>query len=359
VKPGVILLNIMIGTLIASGIVIMLMTSLSQFISLDGVVMQDVNYLRRLIVSTRQLERDLSGAFVPHQAVIKKKKEEKSKQAPQKQGTQPQQTSSSKKEKKPLKDCFVLKHDEKTNNLELLTCITNNVMESYWYKEVGKPKPRITRVVYTLENDPHIKTAWRLMRQESSELVLKPYQKKKGESSIRSYCLLDHIASFKVRCRYQEAKKEEKKPAAQIKATPQTQKKEAPKKEPKVFKEITTWDDAMLEKKDALFISRLPEIIFIDCELFDENYKFTTAHTFTIPIISTGFNTGLKEKGKEAEQIPEEPKESKKSPEQNKDLQSVVPTTLTKEIKIPEIITTIFEGPIVLSDSKPGVLISF
>src|SRR5438477_3858635 len=103
-KSGAMLLNIMIGTLIASGVIVMLMTSLSQFISLDMVVTQDVNYLRRLIVAHRQIERDISGTFVPHQVLIKKKEE---KSEGKEKAQKPPVQSTEQKEQKPLKDCFV------------------------------------------------------------------------------------------------------------------------------------------------------------------------------------------------------------------------------------------------------------
>lgn len=183
-KQAFTLIEVLIATAIASLLAASLFYAYYQTNKMVGFTSDYVDFFNTAILVERQFTKDISGAFIPVQAV----KAKKAKQPEQKTDTKKQ----NEEEEQPLlKDPFVSRGKDQ---LQLFSCITNNPMRIYWGKKSGGPQPAIARVVYTLQEDkqaPKNKPRFALYRQEGIELSLAPYIKK--ESTIESYLIADNI----------------------------------------------------------------------------------------------------------------------------------------------------------------------
>lgn len=306
-KAGSALLSLVVGMLIASIVCIALINSLHQFISINTVVNNSVDQTKRLIVAHEQLEKDIIGGCIPHQAARNTRKDSEKKNAKNdSEKNKPVRTKESeKKEKeKPLKEAFFFKGNP-TEQI-IFSCITNNGKSPYWPKQTVTNASFLKRITYHVEKDPNNKKSFRLMRYESPDFTFFMPQK--------SIVLLDHIASMSISASYQTYVKEKK---AQPKPDQKSEKKKAKQKEKTAtsFKATQQWNDTFVYEQTDELVSRIPESITITYELFDNQYKKTSRHTQTIRLMSNGFyGPTRKEASFQTPQLPTEPKDPMKIP---------------------------------------------
>ncbi len=264
--PGQILIEVLVALAISSMLSLILFTTSSQISS--GVASTFARIVRndRFMLFYRQWDRDLAGAFIPLIAKTKEEEkkteekktpagEEKKEEAPTKPGQQ---------KLEPLEKSFVLQSAEK--NLKLFTFITTNPLPTF-----GATKPRMVRVVYTLEPEPRRKDAYRLLRQELENIDPAEIEKK----STKSFAIIDGVKELTlelvaiVREKAQEAK-------------PTTAEGAQKEKEGEVQeKEITVkeWPAKELAEKTLL-----PSYVIARLVLWDPTYKRDTTVTYRIPL---------------------------------------------------------------------------
>lgn len=168
-RPGFTLIELLVGIAISSMIAAAIFTLFDQ-------VQRSARIADRLMVTTvpffraqQQLEKDISGAFIPrfHEGLIKK---EQAQQAEQKKETAPKE-GQKKEEKKQLEKVFVYKEDQKL--LQELTFITCNPLQTY-----DNYKPRIVRVMYTVKKQEN--GLYELLRKEAPEIDMKAFDASKA-----------------------------------------------------------------------------------------------------------------------------------------------------------------------------------
>lgn len=293
-KPGSALLSLVVGMLIASSVFIVLINSLNQFIKIDSFLNNNIDQTKRFVVACTQIENDLMGTCVPHQATRNKQKSKE--QEPQKDD---QKNKSTKNEKKPLKECFLFKGNP--TDQVILSIITSNGKEPYWPKQTAINSSFLKRITYTIEKDPANKQSFRLMRYESADTTFIKPQK--------TTMLLDHIASITISASYRVHKKEKK--SSQQQSNQKTEKEPTKKKSDEIiFKTTQQWNDSFVYEQEDTLISRIPDALIITYELFDNQFKNKSHHAQTISLISEGFNAPTKT-AKAVEQIPIPPTEKK------------------------------------------------
>lgn len=200
-KSGFTLIEIMIATLIASVLSISLFYSYSQTNRMVGFIDDYVEIFDAAILIDQRFSKDVSGAFIPVQA-IRQKKDDKAKKEPDKKKVDAKQPDVKKSEKEQnkapvLKDPFISKNFE--NNLTMFSFITNNPVRSFWGKQSGGPKTNVARIVYTLEADktaPKDKPKFTLYRQEGQDLNLSSYTNK--ESQVERYAVAENVKACKI-----------------------------------------------------------------------------------------------------------------------------------------------------------------
>jgi len=251
-KHGFTLLELIVGTLVASMIGSLLLTALYQ----SSRVQRSVNALfdtsLRVGLVSYQLEQDLCGAFIPTQARIKDgaQDEEQQESAAQKndakkvdnkkENDQANGASKEKKSKpaeKPIEKIFY--SINKGPVFESMTFITNNPLVVYVGKDVGTVKPKLVRVQYQLKVDEtrEQKDSFILFRQESNDIDLAKY------GSPRSYELIRGIKDMSITYTARIEKKEQQKQAA-----PQQEKQKAPTED--TYKKGASEKEAKVQKKE-------------------------------------------------------------------------------------------------------------
>ena len=196
-KPGMTLIEVALSIFLASFLASVLFVSFSQLQMASRVTESFIEVDMRSAVIMHQMSKDIAGAFIPQLSRI--------------QTTMDKKTAAKLNKEKPvvplsMSAVFMAKHKE--NNFDMLTCITNNPIAVY-----DTVKPRVARVVYRLVVDKERECTFRLLRQESSQLDLKVFEKT-GVEAIRSYQLAHNIKSCSFSCTlldYQEPKKEQQK----------------------------------------------------------------------------------------------------------------------------------------------------
>lgn len=269
-KPyGFSLLEIIIALFISSILSIMLFSILNQTSTLlnrvEGIAATDIP----VITCYDRIERDITGAFIPSignpdaadKAFTKQLKEaeeqEEKKQEEQKDKKIPQTKTPIKQVS--LQDIQVKKvfvYEEKNNNLALCTFITCNPAIGY-----NEAKPRIARVIYTLERDHNNKT-YVLKRKESEKLGLKA-----AEQEGREYTLLRNISSLRFELlapqttekKEQSAQEEQNKAETKPKAAPlityktwPIESEESDKESKKVGKDLPQFVKVFLNYNDPI-----------------------------------------------------------------------------------------------------------
>jgi prepilin-type N-terminal cleavage/methylation domain-containing protein len=251
IRKGFSLLEVLLATAIAASISALLIGLWNQMVQSQVRVERFTDIYSRAALLNAQMQRDISGAFIPLDEL--------------------KETGTGQKEQtKKIENVFV-----GDSNLQQLTFITNNPMPVYWSDRVGKPQPLIARVVYTLIPEKKHTNSFVLMRQEGNELELQPYTQE--NSKIRSYQLATGIKSVTVEY------------AAMVAKQKSVDEKTVQQKEPE-FERVTktAWkssgqqDQAEQEQKLPL----IPHWVIMKIELWDDaTFTRSTTCTYTFNIL--------------------------------------------------------------------------
>ena len=282
-RYGFTLLEVLIATAIASILTVTLFFSYNQLNDSMRKVSDIADIYDTAILVEQLLFKDISGAFIPVQAIptkeAKKKPEsdkkpaekpaekpgEKEKKPAEKK--EPEATKGETKSKVPLlKDPFI--GTFKGDRMIMLSCITANPMRVYWGEKTGEPKPNCIRVVYTLQEKKD-KTKkepfYELYRQDGVKLDLGLYTK--TETEVERYLIADNIVSCKVTYFVIDEKQEEE--GAEGKEEPAAKKPEQAKKEAKPPIELKEFKDWIIGKdeKDPRTRLKLPTEVVMELTL--------------------------------------------------------------------------------------------
>lgn len=274
------MLEIVIGTMIASTISIILMNALGQMTKVSQQVDEMYERSSQLMMIHHQFERDIIGMCVPLQAILK----EETTPAVKNESNQPEkQSTAQKKDDKnrpqtPIKKVFYASNTD-TQQMQQLTFITNNPLPRYWQGTVGSANPKIARISYYLEPSKDNPQSLILMRKESSDLNATSVQQ---DNNTKAYAVASHIQSFSLTFSYETVNSDDKKTTA-------------PKTETAQVKEWNS--DELLkknEKKDPKqYNSLLPRSITISGSLWNQTFTHTVPFCLTVPILSNGFNATI------------------------------------------------------------------
>jgi prepilin-type N-terminal cleavage/methylation domain-containing protein len=222
---------------------------------LDNVIDRDL----RISIIQNQLEKDLTGVFIPVQAL---KQPEPKKEVQEKKEAEKQEASTeSKPQEKPKKLERVFIGNAKDKNMTVLSFITDNPVLVYEKDKGITPKPRIVRVAYRLTEDKQQKNSFILTRQESNNLLFDAFEQKSAQQ-IKSFEVARLIKSIHVEYLQRDEK----------------QKEDAKKIE---FKTYTQWpkpeeQGAKDEQKDP----QMPDFVKIEILLFDEKMQGEKTYNF-------------------------------------------------------------------------------
>jgi len=288
IKKGFTLVEILIAMAIASFVIGLLFNGIFQANNMMKKNDSRIDMTQRAALVLHQFQKDIMGSFVPLEAQPKEKKAEttdsKSTTTASNPSQQPKKTpSKKKKDTKPLTKIFY--GTTKNKNLDLLTFITNNILEIYWSDRAGKARPKIARVVYRLVKDKNEKDSYTLLRQESSKLDFDAF-KLDTTKKIRAYELISGIKELSVQYMVQEEKKEDKEKASQNEEP--SEDKTNKQQEPKKFKTSKIWDlekEKKEDKEDKPEKRKVPNYVLIKIVLWDDVKESTETFNTTIPIL--------------------------------------------------------------------------
>jgi len=233
-----------------------------------------------------QMEKDLSGIFVPQLFVDDRSSESKKAQPgqpkqPQGQPAKPGQKPKPKKKLERAKNALVSMGS--SGNLSSLSFITNNPMQVY-----GQSKPRIVRVEYALEPDKIDSKMFNLVRRQSLEFELEKFK----ASEPRPYTLATNVKSMTVEffAAKEEEKDKKKNQKKGGKAEPtkekQGEQEKGDKKEEKKAPELislTEWNDEVSKNNKEINPDFLPLYIKVELVLRltnDSDSDATRTYTF-------------------------------------------------------------------------------
>lgn len=216
-RSGFTLLELLVTLFIVAMFSALLLNTVRQLNSVAARLTGTVDAHMQATILYTQWQRDFSGAFVPIQAFKKPAPPAVEK----KEAVAPAQPEKPNKQEKPaapaapasagpteLKQLFFAKNDEQ-GNCSVITCITCNPLEVYVKDAVGKPKPRVARVVYRLQQRKDKKDLYTLVRQEGTDLEFAAYDVNKTPG-VRQYELLDTVKKLTVTYTYEQEQKQEK-----------------------------------------------------------------------------------------------------------------------------------------------------
>lgn len=280
-KYGFVLIELIVATLIASMVAGILLTALAQGNRFQTVVDNVVDTSMRIGIISNQLEKDLMGAFIPTQALLKEEEKKEPTQPADKKDSA-EQKGAEKKEPKPIEKIFY--STNKDGKLSTLTFITNNPLVVYVGKDVGVVKPKVVRVQYTLKPEPDSKNSYALFRQESMELDLEQYK------NVREYEVISGIKNCTVSFTARIEKKEEK---------PAADNEKASQEKPKISYEYKTLNEWVSEQKkdsdkEKEPFPRIPYSVEIKIALWDKQDKRDKEFTL-VCIIPVDFTEPKKE----------------------------------------------------------------
>jgi len=299
-RSGYIILELLIAFAISSIVIGALFTTFNQTRQAVTIIDRIASIDMRTLLLQSQLERDLSGAFVPQECQKKASEKKILRDDPSASSGSPQDDRGREKDKKkigqkqeckniPLKKAFFGKH--KGQNLEFLTFITTNLLPSY-----DVLKPRLARVIYKIVPERQqargdAKPSFRLLRQEHEMLCFAEFEKKK----VRPYEVIKNIKRFSVE--YVVAIKKEQETKDKFGKAEKTKKEtQEPRMEYKIFKK---WGPEEIKQTKK----QKPDICKFSIELWDELRKTFKSFEFDIYMA-----LGVQESKK--------PKKEKKKPDQ-------------------------------------------
>jgi prepilin-type N-terminal cleavage/methylation domain-containing protein len=274
-KPGYVLIEILVALVLGSIIMAALFTTFFQVNKAVKLADQVVEFDARAVLVRYQLERDLAGVFVPYE-LAKQQETTTEKRVTQKVQTGTEKTETvlqdvTKKEtlkkEEPVERSFYAEMQD--GNLKMLTFITANPLPAY-----NTSKPRIARVTYHLvpeQQRSNMPPSYRLMREEQREL--KPVQQK--TETVSGAELVRGIKSLKVdyRVRPAEQEKDQKKTEqiqqGQQQTTQPEQKKSEAKKERPAYEKFQVWSKESIEKTKQ----NVPQFVDVSITFWDRLHK--------------------------------------------------------------------------------------
>ncbi|HXW86043.1 MAG TPA: prepilin-type N-terminal cleavage/methylation domain-containing protein [Candidatus Bathyarchaeia archaeon] len=295
-RHGFTILELIVAMLIASIVMMMLLSALRGAGTFQTSVDDFVHVGYRATIAQRQLTRDFIAAFIPVQAQEQKKEEEqktekepdekteKTTDAEKKQKGGKKEDGPEKEKKKPLENVFVAGHENK--RFSFVSCISSNPMETYWSEKTGSPKPRVVRIYYYLEPNKENKKNFTLFRQEGTDLEMAPYQKK-GEKAPRGYPLINDIKNMTVEY---GVTIEQKKEGADKNAKVEREYKISAewtsnrKKEKEQKKQDEQPEEPKRGEKKEPELPLIPHWVKITLDLWDNKQTNSRLFTFIIPI---------------------------------------------------------------------------
>ncbi len=274
-RPGISLLDLVVGLAIASILSVLLYRSLYQANQTVRVIDSLIETQTQLVFFGDRLTKDVSGAFVPLQAIPQKTEQADAKQTAKSE----QPKKKEEQEKKRLKNIFMV---EGLDNIAraaapattkpLFSFVSTNPLVIY-----GETTPRVVRITYSLER-PTGSKLWQLKRYESPELDFKKFNEARRKNKLTGYTILQNIQAFSVTCIVSKAeeKKEEKKQSV---PAGKQQKEEKPK--PKEYERLTSWHDQERVKSKK---SLIPEYVEVKGVILDSRHKRESPFKLLIPI---------------------------------------------------------------------------
>lgn len=229
-KAGFTLIELIIGMAISAAVSVVIFVSFNQTQKSSTRIDEIISLDSRVSILQNQLEKDITGVFVPNSMVPKPN--EKADQKAKKESKEKKEEEITKPDAQKIEKIFYSANQGK--NLKDLTFITCNPLQIY-----GQSRPRISRVTYLLKEDALRKGSFALYRQESSQL-----NDTKGGFE---YQIADGIKEFKVEYTVLIEKKEEEQKQKDAKE----QKKSS---ELKTFSDWTFADKASTTQKENKFL---------------------------------------------------------------------------------------------------------
>jgi type II secretory pathway component PulJ len=172
-KPGFMLIELIVASLVASMVAVLLLAALSQSNRFQMIDDNMIDISTRVAVISNQLEKDLIGAFVPVSSFAKASDFAKA-SSDKSADKQEEQSAPVKEPVKPIEKIFY--STNKNGQLDTLTFVTNNPLVVYVGTDVGIVKPKVVRVQYSLKPEADKKDSYALFRQESMELDVEKYK---------------------------------------------------------------------------------------------------------------------------------------------------------------------------------------
>jgi len=295
VKDGFTLIELVIAVAISSVIGLLLFRVLNQSDRLLTKVNSIVATNMNIVAFYDRFEKDICGAFIPvigdldraKKVLAKHESDVRTREVEQGEGGEEGKKEAPKEPIKPVtlrsiqvKNPFI--YEQKGNSLSRFSCVTSNPLQVY--KQV---KPRIARVVYTLQPDPSRPKTYKLLRKESIKLDLG------AEKTIRAFTLLHNVRSLRLEFLAVEPEKKEKpdeekqKPGMGLskKEKDSESKKEEKKQEkPKPLKKYNKWP-VKSEKKDEE-PRDLPQFVNVFLEYFDPYEEVSRNYNFVFPLFN-------------------------------------------------------------------------
>lgn len=274
-RPGFTIIELLVATMVASILGTLLVQMLFQVNRVSTTADDRMTTDERAMVMFTQLERDLSGAFIPEQKEPEEKKDS--------------EKSDEKKEAKLTKIFFG------DGRGSVLTFITNNPLPTYWDARVSKPKTAIARVVYTLTEDQKLKGSFNLDRFETEDITdVSMLEKEHKQHFMR---LASGIKELKLQfIEQKDRQKEQQKEEPSAPPKPGGAQKPAPKamgatkkEEPAPIIEYAPtdeWDtDKKVEEQKGVFRHQLPAFVKIQIALWDNRKKGTTQFEYMVSVV--------------------------------------------------------------------------
>ncbi len=287
-KPGFTLIEMMVAIVITSILGGMLLTIFLQ-------TQRSVNRINETIdvdfedsIIYNQLEKDISGIFVP-QLFVDDRSSESKKEKPAQPGQPPKQAQPPKPKRKlaRVKDALVSANEGKS--IKNLSFITNNPLQVY-----GESKPRMVRVEYYLEPDENNSKQLKLYRRESNKIEMAEFK----DADPRSYQIAAGVKQFSLEFyAAKQPKKKEKKKEDEKKKEGEEARKEVPELVP-----FAEWNDSTTKENKELYQELLPIFLRVDLELWESsNPDEDQSRKYTFFYHVFAFDSGVVQQPKQAQ----------------------------------------------------------
>ncbi len=272
-RLGFTLLEVLIATALASILSVSLLVMWRNMNQMRNRMDRYVTLYQRATLIYSQLDRDISGAFLPVEADMSQARiadmvstaSAPSQSAGTSSGQKPVQRPAMQGPAKLEKPFFG------DHTLSELTFVTNNIMQRYWSAKLaslGAPQPRVARIIYKLVPDTKHVDSFILMRTESSQIYLDSVEK----SGARAYQIAHGIKAVRMQYGVFVEMADDNKTVQNQKRSLQQPQKSGVHFERKV---VTEWKKIEDQKPPWPLV---PEWVTMELELWDDAYL--QAHTY-------------------------------------------------------------------------------